>query len=144
MAVEMSLEGQGLKVLQRKLKAMDAKDLRRELNRGLKDAAGQMIPVARDAARGSLPQTGGLADRVASAPMRISVTTGRVRIMAKGMDRRSETGRLRHPVFGNREVWVTQQIKPHWFTERMRERAPQVRRELVEAMDRIARKVANA
>lgn len=145
MPVQVTIEGDALKALQRKLKAIDRRDLRRELNKGLREGAKPLIGEARSAARSELPQRGGLAERVASRPMTISASTTGVRIRVKGMDARStERGRLRHPVYGNREVWVTQAIKPGWFTERMRREAPKVRPELVKAMDRVAAKIARA
>lgn len=145
MPVQVTIEGDALKALQRKLKAIDRRDLRRELNKGLREGAKPLIGEARSAARSELPQRGGLAERVASRPMAISATTTGVRIRVKGMDARStERGRLRHPVYGNREVWVTQAIKPGWFTDRMRAKAPGVRPDLIRAMDRVAEKIASA
>jgi hypothetical protein len=145
MPVEMTVEGDAFKALQRKLKAVDRRDLRRELNRGLRDGAKPLIGDARDAARSELPSTGGLADRVAGKPMSISITQAGVQVRIKGVDAVSTNrGRLRHPVYGNREVWVTQSIKPGWFTDRMRREAPKVRPDLVRAMERVAEKIADA
>jgi hypothetical protein len=145
MPVEMTVEGDAFKALQRNLKAVDRRDLRRELNRGLRDGAKPLIGDARDAARSELPSTGGLADRVAGKPMSISITQAGVQVRIKGVDAVSTNrGRLRHPVYGNREVWVTQSIKPGWFTDRMRREAPKVRPDLVRAMERVAEKIADA
>jgi hypothetical protein len=144
MPVEMSIEGDGLKALQRKIKQLPNRaELVRELNKGLREGAKDMPDAARAAARSELPHAGGLAERIASAPMSISVGQGKVKIRVRGIDaRNADRGRLRHPVYGNRGAWVTQVIKPGWFTDRMRREAPKVRPELVKAMDRIAAKIA--
>ncbi len=145
MPVELRIEGDALKALQRKLKALDAKDWRRELNKGLREGAKPLVQDARDAARDYLPRAGGFNELVASRVTSISVTQGGVRIRVKGMDARSANrGRLRHPVFGNKENWVNQSIPPNYFTDRMRREAPKVRPDLIKAMDRIAEKIASA
>lgn len=148
-AIELTLEGEGLKALQRKIRALeDGKLMQRELNRALREGSRPLIDEARSAARADLPHAGGLADRIANAPMRIQVSSGRdpgVKIRVSGVDARSaDRGRLRHPVYGNRENWVTQDIRPGWFTDRMRARAPMVRDDLVGAMERVAQKIARA
>jgi hypothetical protein len=144
MPVELRVEGDAMKALQRKLKQVDRADLRRELNRGLRDGAKPLVQHARDAARDNLPHAGGLNERVASRPTTISIAQGGVRVRVKGVDAASTNrGRLRHPVYGNREVWVTQTIQPGWFTDRMRQKAPGVRPDLIKAMDRVAQKIAN-
>jgi len=147
----MSIEGKGLHDLQQKLKALDAKALRRELNKALRDASAPLIRQARDAAREELPRAGGLNERIAGAPMRVSVTSGKspgIKIVVKGVDARAANrGVIRHPVYKQDDrptVWVTQRIKPDWFTDRMRRKAPDVRPRLVEAMDEVAKKAARA
>ena len=145
MAVELRVEGDALKALQRKLKEIDRKDLRRELNKGLREGAKDMPKAAQGAAKSSLPRAGRLNVVVAARPVKLGVVSGGVRVRYTRTDRRMyEQGRLRHPVFGNREVWVTQWITPGWFTDRMRSEARKVRPELVKAMDRIAEKIARA
>lgn len=146
--IDLTIEGQGLKDLQRKLKLLDAKELRRELNKELRLAGRPLIAAARNAAAADLPRAGGLAARVERAPMRVSVTSSQrepgVKIVVKGVDaRNTNRGRLRHPTYGHRDRWVTQQIKPGWFTDRMRRDAPLARPRIKAALDRVAAKVAN-
>jgi hypothetical protein len=50
-------------------------------------------------------------------------------------------GRLRHPLYGNRRHWYSQRIRPGFWTVTLEADAPRVRRELVEAIQRIARKI---
>ena len=50
-------------------------------------------------------------------------------------------GRLRHPVFGNTDVWVTQAVEPGWFDEPLQDSAPDIRRAITQALDTEARKL---
>ncbi len=144
--VELSVEGRGLKDLQRKIKVMeDRKVWSRELNKGLREASLPLVQSAKDAARDDLPHAGGLNERVASRPTSVLISQGKMRLKVKGVDAASANrGRLRHPVYGNRGNWVTQAIPPGYFTNRMRRDARLVRPALVRAMDRVAEKIANA
>jgi hypothetical protein len=147
----MSIEGQGLKALQRKLKTLPNRaELTRELNKALREAAKPLEASAHDAAR-VLPSTGGLAERIASKPVTANVGQGRLRMRVKGSDARTtNSGRLKHPVYARADqtrdqwTWVAQAIPPGWFTKRMLRDAPAVRIYLVAAMERIAQKVAGA
>jgi len=69
-----------------------------------------------------------------------------VTIQAKGDAVRStDRGTIRHPVFqqpGRPVVWVTQSVTPGWFTDTMQSGAPVVRKELLEAMENVARQIA--
>lgn len=129
----------------------DAKAFRRELNRGInsisKEVRREMQAVIPDA----LPRRGGLADLVASrTTSRATVKGGRyagvsMRFSSKGSDIRLVAGkRLRHPVFGNRNVIVeqTEGLRPDVFPETFQAAAPRVQSALVEVLNDIARKVA--
>lgn len=145
MVVELQLQGDALRALQRKLKAMDAKELRRELNKGIREGAKPLVDDARAAARANLPREGGLAERIATKPTAISSTATGVRVRVRGSDATSlDRGILRHPVFGNRDVWVTRNIRPGWFTDAMKREAPKVRPHILAAMERIAEKIARS
>lgn len=130
--------------LARSLRAIGDKELKRELYRGLNRAAKPAKDKVKPSAQSELPKRGGLNDFIAGST-RASVRTrsGRrnpsVRIVARGphdvyaLDR----GRVRHPVFGNRNAWRTQQINPGWFSEPIAQMAPQMRQE----MDQVLRDV---
>lgn len=135
--------------LSKALKAAGQADLRKELNKGLRDAAQELIPLAREEARAVLPSSGGLNERVARARMRVKVSTGRdpgVSIVAgrPGSGARgAEFGRIRHPVFGNREKWVTQTVPAKWLTGTVSRSRHVVIPKLEEALERVARKVVD-
>jgi hypothetical protein len=69
---------------------------------------------------------------------------GGIRITARGIKQLSFTnsGRVRHPVYGR--GWVTQLIPraKNWFDKPMFDGADKVKRELDKALDKIARDIA--
>lgn len=143
-----------LESLGRQLKELGDKDLRRELFRGFSRATKPLKADVKRSALQSLPSGGGLNRWVADARLatrtRVSGKTVGVRIAGSRSNkqlRKSDLnainrGRLRHPVFGNRKVWVTQEVKPGWFSEPLVAGADEVRRELVQVMDGIAERLA--
>ena len=130
--------------LSKALKKAGRTELRKELNKGLKNGAKPLIPKTREEARSTLPQGGGLADTVARSPMRVQVRTGAatagVRVVvgnSRSGARAANRGQIRHPVFGNRDAWVTQKVPREWFDRPMRLGAPLVRPALEQAMQRV-------
>ena len=51
-------------------------------------------------------------------------------------------GRLRHPLFGDREHWFNQSVHPGWWDEPIEDGVDDIRRELENVLDDIARKIA--
>lgn len=142
--------------LSKALKAAGETELRKELNKELRNAAKPLIPVTRAVARRTLPRAGGLADKVARAPQRVQVRTGEktagVRIVVGARRgsaaRMANMGHVRHPVFGDRKTWVTQELPQAegWFDETLEQEAPKVARPAIEAAleliaDRVVREV---
>lgn len=134
--------------LSKALKQAGRTDLRKELNNGLKRAARPLIPKVRAEALRRLPQSGGLAARVAKSPIRVQVRTGSknagVRIVVPGSAkgaRSANQGFIRHPVFGNRNVWVEQSVRAGWFDDPLKASAPEVRPELERALENVAEQV---
>lgn len=135
--------------LSKALKAAGQTELRKELNKSLKDAVKPLIPKVKDAARTKLPQRGGLAKKVASAPVRPQVRTGQatagVRLVV-GKRRGSAAasanrGVVRHPVFG-RNQWVEQRVEPGWFDATLEAEAPgETKRAIEQALEAMAEKV---
>lgn len=113
----------GLDDLVRVTKALKAagdegKGLRKELYKGLNRATGPARKDLNASVPPTFPEGGGLAALMAErARFNVSTRTGLrttgVRLVARGKGRRtlqtaSQRGTIRHPVFGNRQVWVTQ------------------------------------
>ena len=104
-----------LRLVAVKLKAAGAGGLRLQLMRGLKAGAAPLIPAVQSAARSQLPKGGGLNEQVADQKVTVSVRTGAatagVRLTTTAPDTsQTDSGYVRHPTFGHRDRWVTQQI----------------------------------
>ena len=121
-------------------------DLKPELYDALERAAPSLEHAATRSAAANLPHRGGLNAVVAAAGMSHQRRAGGIRITARGITQLALTnsGKVRHPVYGNPGTWVTQFIPKarDWFDKPMHDGAPKVRRELVKALDKIARKIA--
>lgn len=135
--------------LSKALKAAGQKELRKELNKNLREAVKPLIPQTRAAARSILPQRGGLAALVAKAPQRAQVRTGNepgIRLVV-GKRRGSAAasanrGVIRHPVFGRRDNFVEQHVTPGWFDDTLEKAGPEeARRRIEQALTDIADKV---
>lgn len=133
-------------------KHADKKSLRRELHRGLnketKDIRGKMV----EAIPAALPERGGLAAEVQGGiRSRIAAKSGKyagvsMKFSHSSRDVRTLIGkRLRHPVFGNRSVWVDQTagVDPAVFTGEFENQTSEIRDAIFKTLDEVARKVAN-
>jgi hypothetical protein len=155
-AVEVRITGaEQLRKLALDLKAAGspARGLRVELLRAMRLAAKPMVEAAKASARENLPKHGGVKglnvwvadgakiaarNRVASnstVGMRIVATEGGARL--EDMDK----GKVRHPVFGNRAVWRSQDIQAGWFSKPLNEAMPAVQADVLMAMNIIGRRI---
>lgn len=138
---------QDLAKLAARLKAEGRGDLRRELLKGMRTSAKKVVPEIELSAQ-RLPRGGGLADRVAAQKFPISAaltgSAARVRLVGRGMKELKDidAGRVRHPVWGNRDRWSQQRVAPGFFTNPIQRRAPRIRRDIQGVMQDVARKVA--
>ena len=120
-------------------------ELPRELVKALEKSAKPLQKDATASAVANLPHSGGLNHIVAAARMSTRRRANGIRIMAKGIDQLAMTnaGKVVHSTYGHRPRVV--QFIPKakdWFTKPMRDGAPKVRRELIKALDKIARRIA--
>lgn len=135
--------------LSKRLREAEARDLRRELYRGLNRAAKPPQAAARRKAATRLPKRGGYAARVAGARMSVKTRGGRdpsVRLTARAgrqqVDlRAADAGLIRHPVFDTRAKWVLQRVNAGWWTDALNETAPQARQQMEAALDEVAAKL---
>lgn len=129
------------------LKRAGNNDLRKEMLRGIRTVTKPAIAAARISAEANVPRRGGLAQEVATSRMTARTTTSLrsagVRItrpVGAGLDR---TGKLRHKVYGNPEVWVEQQTDAEgWFTRPMLALAPTVQIAMLRVLTNIERQLA--
>jgi hypothetical protein len=96
----------------------------------------------------ALPRRGGLGYIVAGASVTVTGNVGsggisaKLKLRAKGYDLPAmDRGRLRHQVFGNRHVWVTQLVHPKVFTEPFKEGAPTVKRDIEKGLLEVAARI---
>lgn len=54
---------------------------------------------------------------------------------------RLNRGTLAHPLFGNRERWFDQAVKPLFFDEPISDRAPEIRQSIEDALNRVEDKI---
>lgn len=148
------IEVRGSKDVDRLVKAIkthaDAKAIRKELMAALNRESKPIRADLKAAIPAALPRRGGLAAQIAATTsFTTSAKGGRyagITIWARnrGHDIRTLTGkRLRHPVYGNRGVWVNQTagVTPTVLTKTFQDQKPDVKRALVRACEDIARKL---
>lgn len=146
----MSVQARGARdflAVSKSLKAAGQGELRKELNKTLRDAAKPLIPKVRESARQRGPKQGGLNEWLARKPVRAQVRTGAqtagVRIVGTKVDPRiNDQGRIQHPVFGSKKR-VVQQVPglQGYFDRPLSESGPAVSRQVVSAMDGFVRKI---
>lgn len=141
-----------LESIARHLRLAGETDLVRELTAAMRRAAGPVQDQIRAGLRPHLPDR--YAD-VLDADLRLGANvrtnerdpgvsvTGTTRSGKRRKLRRLDSGLLTHPVYGDREVWKTQEVEPDWFTGPARDAAPQVRAELERALDDVAERAAS-
>lgn len=138
--------GNQLHVVAARLRREAHGDLDRELQAALERASKPLRADAKASALQHLPHAGGLNVLVANAAMIVRRRSGGIQIVAKGISQlaRTNSGEVRHPVYGNREAWVTQVIPRarNWFYKPMQDGADTVARELKKALDKVAEKIA--
>jgi hypothetical protein len=138
--------GEQLVRLSKALRDAGRTELRKEMHAALRAAAKPLIEDARAEARRRLPKRGGLAAAVAKAPQRVQVKNGSdpgVRIVVKSRSgaQRANQGVIRHPVFGNRDTWVDQKVRPGWFDDPMHAGAWAVRPKLEQAFENVIEQI---
>lgn len=132
--------------LSKRLKAAGALELRKELNKAMRNAAKPLIPKVREAARSNLPKGGGLNEHIAKKPFRVQTRTGAttagVRIVGTKVDPRINEGRIYHPVFG-RKPGVVQRAPAAkgYFSKTLEKSAADVRDDLTKVMSDYTKRV---
>lgn len=118
------------------------KQHRKLLLKGIREGVKPAIPDIQKSAIDLLPGGGvGYDQRVAGSKFavrtRLSGKVASVKIVGASKSHIKDTndrGRLRHPVFGQREVWVTQAVPTGWFDKPMEEQKPRINAALTDVM----------
>jgi len=159
-SMSVSVQADALAALGRAMKAeADGKALRKDLTKELKGIISPIVSEARGAATG-MPSAGlehdgeplrsAIARRIVGEVRYSGRATGvRIKAKRKGMPRGFEhapkrtnaRGGWRRPVYGNKEVWVTQVGVPDWFDDVMRDQRPDAQAKCLAAMEDTARRI---
>jgi hypothetical protein len=138
-----------LAAVSRRLRAAGSqgKGLRKELLAAIQRSTKQTKEDVKENWRQKAPHRGGLSSR----PLRLATRTRSggqrvgVRIVSASGDGYNlgsfDRGVVRHPVYGNKGVWAVTKIQPGIITEPQEASAPDVREQIVRAIDAINRKV---
>lgn len=130
-----------LGALARDLRAAGDKELKRELYRALNRATKPLRAEAQGRAAADLPQENGLAKLVSKKKGTVRIRAGRdprltITFGAKAAS--TDRGFVYHRVFGKGPL-VRQEVDgAGWFSETMRNGAPTVRKEIIQAMSDVA------
>lgn len=150
--------GKDLKRIGSELRKMNDKQLKKEFSSELRAAAKPMVPAVRAAIRQIPSSRGytsdGLRGRMSKAVKLEVKLTGkqagvRIRVDGRKMPTREKALQSymeglkkpwRHPVFGNREVWVKQEPHPYFY-KTVRPIGLRSRVNVNKAIDRVAKKI---
>lgn len=154
MVVQVTVEARDLAKLRARLKAAGEKGLTRELNRQLKAATEPVMQAQRAAAR-ALPAHGNkhtglrttlaanVKARVRSSTRRLGVSTTTTVPGTKRLAKHTNQKSWRHPVYGNRNAWVSQSLDPDWFYKAGLSKRAEARELVRRAIANVARQIAN-
>lgn len=150
------------------LRARGEKGMKREMTAALCAGAQPLVSAVRTSARARLPRSGGLAERVASERITVSVRTASARTAGVALRTRTHdsqatnAGYVRHPVFaqraegpvapgrtrvrGSKDVWVLQEIPQAagWWTDPLRAGSPAVTPLLLGVMEKVSAEIQAA
>lgn len=122
--------------------------VKRDMLAAIREEGKSALSDVPDSARSTLPRSGGLAEEVAHQTYTVRTSLagpiGSVKLVGKGMKelRDINQGRLRHPVFNNRERWVGQTVPTGFFSDPIEAKAPEVREAILLAIERVAHEIA--
>lgn len=149
--MEFRLEGaQHMLALSRRMKAAGNGELRRAMLKAMRDVVKPILTAQRREVRsltGAPSQWRKDAARLTRAKVNTTARGAGITITVKGdgparrYARYLNTGRWRHPLFGNKRLWYPQLVKAGWFDRPAREAASIVRRELEQTLDRFLREL---
>lgn len=124
-----------------------SKELKKELRKGLVQAAKPAGLAVRQAYGREMPHRGGFAAKVGRSSIGIkSRTTGTISVsllLRNAHDLSAiERGILRHPVFGNRDKWVKQTVPRGVGRRAFDSQRPEIQDAILAAIDRIISQIA--
>jgi hypothetical protein len=128
--------------------AQTTPELRKDLLAGLRKPVKPTIADIRQEATGTLPSRGGLAGNIARARFGVRTrtfgSTAGVRVEGRwnGHDIAGiDAGLVRKPLFGNRNSWHSQAVRPGFFTRPVEDAEPEVTRAVLAVVEEFADKI---
>lgn len=153
--LSVTVRGKGqLTRLIRNVEFAQTTDVERQLHRAMRQSARPLEVGVKADIPLRIPRRGGYAATIRSTILLSHKTRGFT--MGAGLDitcrakgrkrfrdvRALEHGRLRHPVFGNRSIWVLQHIVARFFSGPIVRRRGEIADEITDATDRVANSIA--
>ena len=142
--------GRDLYTVSRALKQIGDKGLGKQMSKALTDASRELRPAIKASAAALMPHSGGYAATLSKSlrfrqTVQTSRTTARVvfRVYAEGRKERRDVpslnrGRLRKPLYGNRNHWYTQRVRPGFVDRPVDRAAPDIARRMQAVVDYVA------
>lgn len=151
---DLSAAADDFRLLALRLKNTGERELRRELDKAITDAARPVLTQIRTELPDHLPDPYAVVldeDLRLSLSRRLSIDTPGISLRGttrgiggrRRIRRLDETGVLWHPLFGNRRRWYgqTSHVRSGFFTDPAQHSAPRVRDAIINAMQDVAAKV---
>ena len=139
-----------LHVVAKQLKEMGDKETTKAMTKGIREALKPFKAELKQSALATLPRRGGLARMVANTKITNRTSTTRsgasvrvrgVNASARGQLALMDKGKVRHPLYGNRSVWVTQSVHPGWWSTPANAQLPKIRSEVMHAIEQAAKRI---
>lgn len=140
-AVTLTVTSSDLSKLYADLKGVEG-NLRVELRHGVVAGMKPMQAAVKSAASFSTRIPGSIKTKTSFSARKASVAIfadPNIAPEAAPINNKGKGGTFRHPVYGNRDVWVSEKARP-FFTEPIRAHLPDAERAILAAMDTVARK----
>lgn len=142
--------GKDLYSVSQALKKLGDQGLGKQMAKGLQNASKHLRPAIRASAQTLMPHAGGYAATLSKSlkfrqSVQTSRTTARVlfRVHADGRRERRDVpslnrGRLRKPLYGNRNRWYDQRVRPGFVDRPVDRLAPFIAKEMQSVVDYVA------
>lgn len=142
--------GRDLFAVSRALRNIGDKGLGKQMGKALQDASKELRPAIKKSAAQLMPHSGGYATVLSkSLRFRQNVQTSRIaarivfKVHADGRKERRDVpslnrGRLRKPLYGNRNYWYSQRVRPGFVDRPVDRLAPDIARRMNAVVDYVA------
>lgn len=150
MGLEVRIDTRDLLGVSKALKRVGDKGLGKQMGRALQKASEDLRPTIRESAAALLPSRGGYAGVMSKSlkfrqQLQTSATSARVVFLIHADGRRERRdvpavnrGRLRHPVYGNRDAWTDQKVRPGFVDRPVDKLQPQIAARMKSVVDYFA------